>query len=85
MYIFFNLQHYNMKTNSETDREVKMMDVYQEFNEKITVKYKIMNFKSRKIERNYAFSIPGVPVTSEYLEVLYPVRNDIFCFYCNDV
>ncbi|PSN33886.1 DNA polymerase alpha catalytic subunit [Blattella germanica] len=61
-----------MNTDSETDEEVKMMDVYKEFNDKIATKYKILQFKSRKVERNYAFNIRGVPLSSEYLEVLYP-------------
>jgi len=49
-----------------------MMDVYKEFNEKIAERYKILQYKSRKVERNYAFSIQDVPVTSEYLEIVYP-------------
>ncbi|KAJ9591406.1 hypothetical protein L9F63_002012 [Diploptera punctata] len=77
IYLLPREKRYDMKTNSETDEDVKMMDVYQEFNDKVAVKYKIMNFKSRKIERNYAFSIPGVPVTSEYLEVLYPATQSM--------
>jgi len=50
-----------------------MMDVYKEFNEEIAERYKILQYKSRKVERNYAFSIQDVPVTSEYLEIVYPV------------
>uniref|UniRef100_A0A673B0R8 DNA polymerase n=1 Tax=Sphaeramia orbicularis TaxID=375764 RepID=A0A673B0R8_9TELE len=49
---------------------VGMMDVYQEFNE-LSEKFKIMKFKSKKVEKNYAFEIPDVPTQSEYLEVRY--------------
>ncbi|XP_063811770.1 DNA polymerase alpha catalytic subunit isoform X2 [Pseudophryne corroboree] len=50
---------------------VTMMNVYQEFNDRIADKYKIMKFKSKKAEKNYAFEIPDVPASSEYLEVRY--------------
>ncbi|KAK2859391.1 hypothetical protein Q5P01_004011 [Channa striata] len=46
------------------------MDVYQEFNE-LSEKFKIMKFKSKKVEKNYAFEIPDVPSQCEYLEVRY--------------
>jgi DNA polymerase alpha subunit A len=55
------------------DEDLTMMDVYKEFNERIAERYKILQYKSRKVERNYAFSIPDVPMNSEYLEVMYPV------------
>lgn len=62
-----------MQTKTSLDKDVTIMDVYKEFNEKIAERQKILQFKSRKVERNYAFSIPDVPVKSEYLEVMYPV------------
>lgn len=34
--------------------------------------HKIMNFKSRKVVRKYAFDLSDVPAESEYLEVKYP-------------
>jgi len=69
----FYFQHYNMQTKTSLDEDVTMMDVYKEFNEKIAERYKILQYKSRKVERNYAFSIPDVPMTSDYLEIMYPV------------
>lgn len=69
----FYFQHYNLETKTSTNEDVTMMDVYKEFNEKIAERYKILQYKSRKVERNYAFSIQDVPVTSEYLEIVYPV------------
>ncbi|XP_068733005.1 DNA polymerase alpha catalytic subunit-like [Montipora capricornis] len=56
---------------SETDQPVTFIDVYQEFNEKIATKHKIMKFISRKVQKAYAFEIQDVPVMSDYLEVRY--------------
>ena len=69
----FYFQHYNMETKTSTIEDVTMMDVYKEFSEKIAECYKILHYKSQKVERNYAFSIQDVSVTSEYLEIVYPV------------
>ncbi|XP_041717792.2 DNA polymerase alpha catalytic subunit isoform X2 [Coregonus clupeaformis] len=60
----------NPKTGEETDTPVGMMDVYQEVNN-LSEKFKIMKFKSKKVEKSYAFEIADVPTESEYLEVRY--------------
>uniref|UniRef100_A0A671X5Y0 DNA polymerase n=1 Tax=Sparus aurata TaxID=8175 RepID=A0A671X5Y0_SPAAU len=60
----------NTKTGEVLDTPVGMMDVYQEFND-LSEKFKIMKFKSKKVEKNYAFEIPDVPSQCEYLEVRY--------------
>uniref|UniRef100_A0A4W5LBD5 DNA polymerase n=1 Tax=Hucho hucho TaxID=62062 RepID=A0A4W5LBD5_9TELE len=57
-------------TGEETDTPVGMMDVYQEVND-LSEKFKIMKFKSKKVEKSYAFEIADVPTESEYLEVRY--------------
>ncbi|XP_062336085.1 DNA polymerase alpha catalytic subunit isoform X2 [Osmerus eperlanus] len=64
----------NTKTGEVSDTPVGMMDVYQEFNE-LSEKFKIMKFKSKKVERSYAFEIPDVPTQSEYLEVRYSAES----------
>ncbi|XP_029786584.1 DNA polymerase alpha catalytic subunit isoform X2 [Suricata suricatta] len=61
----------DLNTGKETETPVTMKDVYDEFDEKIAAKYKIMKFKSKQVEKNYAFEIPDVPEKSEYLEVRY--------------
>uniref|UniRef100_A0ABI7YKD0 DNA polymerase n=1 Tax=Felis catus TaxID=9685 RepID=A0ABI7YKD0_FELCA len=61
----------DLNTGKETETLVTMKDVYDEFDEKIAAKYKIMKFKSKQVEKNYAFEIPDVPEKSEYLEVRY--------------
>ncbi|KND02063.1 DNA polymerase (pol2) [Spizellomyces punctatus DAOM BR117] len=55
----------------QTDIEVEMPDVYSEF-DALRKKYKISEFASAKVSRNYAFEIPGVPAESDYLKVVYP-------------
>uniref|UniRef100_H2QYF2 DNA polymerase n=1 Tax=Pan troglodytes TaxID=9598 RepID=H2QYF2_PANTR len=61
----------DLNTGKETGTPISMKDVYEEFDEKIATKYKIMKFKSKPVEKNYAFEIPDVPEKSEYLEVKY--------------
>nr|XP_048305741.1 DNA polymerase alpha catalytic subunit isoform X2 [Myodes glareolus] len=61
----------DLNTGKETTCPVTMKDVYEEFDSKIAAKYKIMKFKSKTVEKNYAFEIPDVPEKSEYLEVRY--------------
>ncbi|XP_029979696.1 DNA polymerase alpha catalytic subunit isoform X2 [Sphaeramia orbicularis] len=70
MYLLPREFRVNPKTGEASDTPVGMMDVYQEFNE-LSEKFKIMKFKSKKVEKNYAFEIPDVPTQSEYLEVRY--------------
>ncbi|KAI1891276.1 hypothetical protein AGOR_G00142110 [Albula goreensis] len=70
MYLLPREKKVNMATGEETDALVSIMDVYQEFNQ-LSEKFKIMKFKSKKVEKNYAFEIPDVPTQSEYLEVRY--------------
>ncbi|KAB1252862.1 DNA polymerase alpha catalytic subunit [Camelus dromedarius] len=61
----------DLNTGKEKGTPVTMKDVYDEFDEKVAAKYKIMKFKSKAVEKNYAFEIPDVPERSEYLEVRY--------------
>nr|XP_033803913.1 DNA polymerase alpha catalytic subunit isoform X2 [Geotrypetes seraphini] len=77
-----------LSSGKDTGTPLTMMDVYQEFNERIAEKYKIMKFKSKKVKKSYAFEIPDVPDMSEYLEVKYSaelpqlpqdLRGETFC------
>nr|XP_057915854.1 DNA polymerase alpha catalytic subunit isoform X2 [Doryrhamphus excisus] len=70
MYILPREYKVNPKTGEVSNTPVEMMDVYQEISQ-LTDKFKIMKFKSKKVEKNYAFEIPDVPTQSEYLEVRY--------------
>lgn len=53
-------------TLEETDNDVTIGEIYHEFNE-----YCHHSFKSKKVDKHFAFHIPGVkvPQTSEYLHV----------------
>ncbi|XP_060718299.1 DNA polymerase alpha catalytic subunit isoform X2 [Tachysurus vachellii] len=70
MYFLPRERKVNLVTGEVTDVPVGIMDVYQEFNS-LSEKYKIMKFKSKKVEKNYAFEVPDVPTQCEYLEVRY--------------
>ncbi|XP_076212107.1 DNA polymerase alpha catalytic subunit isoform X2 [Aptenodytes patagonicus] len=61
----------DLSSGKEMETPVTIMSVFQEFNDCISPKYKIMKFKSKKVEKYYAFEIPDVPAKSEYLEVKY--------------
>ncbi|XP_072901729.1 DNA polymerase alpha catalytic subunit isoform X1 [Hemitrygon akajei] len=72
----------NLKTGEDTETAVCLMDVYQEFSEAIAERYKIMKFKSKRVEKKYAFEIPDIPENCEYLEVRYaadlpPLPSDL--------
>ncbi|XP_062235856.1 DNA polymerase alpha catalytic subunit isoform X1 [Platichthys flesus] len=70
MYLLPREYKVNPKNGEVSDTPVGMMDVYQELNE-LSEKFRIMKFKSKKVDRNYSFEIPDVPSQSEYLEVRY--------------
>ncbi|XP_031439703.1 DNA polymerase alpha catalytic subunit [Clupea harengus] len=81
MYLLPREHKVNLATGESTDQPVGMMDVYHEFNS-LSEKLRIMKFKSKKVEKNYAFEIPDVPTQSEYLEVRYsaempPLPSDL--------
>ncbi|XP_069673748.1 DNA polymerase alpha catalytic subunit-like isoform X3 [Periplaneta americana] len=62
-------RHYDMKTKTDKEEEVIMMDVYKEFNEKIAESHKILQFKSRKVDATTHL------IFQEYLEVVYPANQ----------
>ncbi|KAL3848220.1 hypothetical protein ACJMK2_019093 [Sinanodonta woodiana] len=62
---------FSLNGNIDTGFEVTLVDVYQEFNDKVVDKYKINSFKSRSVRKQYAFEKTDVPVESDYLEVRY--------------
>ncbi|KAH7045436.1 DNA polymerase family B-domain-containing protein [Linnemannia elongata] len=54
----------------ETNVEVDMADVYTEF-DSIRQAHKITSWLSKPVERKYAFELPGIPSTAEYMKVVY--------------
>lgn len=63
---------FNARVGQETDKPVSMTDVYEEINDLIN-----HTFKSRRVQKHFAFSVPGVdvPPTSDYLEVIQSAPN----------
>jgi DNA polymerase alpha subunit A len=57
----------------KSNEPVTFIDLYQEFSDTVANKYRIMKYKSMKVEKEYAFELVDVPAQSEYLEVRYPV------------
>ncbi|ORZ34703.1 hypothetical protein BCR44DRAFT_33527 [Catenaria anguillulae PL171] len=53
-----------------TDEEIGPMDVYQEFDQ-IRRHNRISKFASKFVERNYAFEVPDVPRTEQWMKVCY--------------
>jgi len=62
-----------MKTPS--DREVSVLDVYQEF-DAIRSKHNIGRWLSKGTVRKYAFELPGVPSEATYLKAAYPFSSE---------
>ena len=63
----------NQVVTDETGEPVSVGigDVYEEFNSKIAVRYKIPEFKSKPARMSYAFELEDVPDVGDYLEILY--------------
>ncbi|XP_052126861.1 DNA polymerase alpha catalytic subunit isoform X1 [Frankliniella occidentalis] len=72
IYLLPREEQMDLKTKKSTGKPVSLTDVYNEFNNEISKKFKLSTFKSRKVTKSYAFSLPDVPASSEYLEVKYP-------------
>ncbi|XP_078265270.1 DNA polymerase alpha catalytic subunit [Rhinoraja longicauda] len=82
VYLLPREKRLNLKTGKDTETPVGILDVYQEFSEAISERYRIMKFKSKKVEKKYAFEIPDVPENCEYLEIKYaadlpPLPSDL--------
>ena len=45
--------------------------MYEEFDQSVATKNKIMEYKCRKVTKKYAFEKADVPNESEYLEIIY--------------
>lgn len=73
LYLLPRQHKYDLKTKTETDEEVTMGSVYQEFEERILREINLTRFSSRKVSKSFAFTVPDtdVPIESDYLEVLY--------------
>ena len=72
IYLLPREEEVDVKTKNSTGKAITITDVYNEFNNDVAKKYKISQFKSKKVSKNYCFSLPDVPLSSEYLEVKYP-------------
>ena len=58
------------KQGNETNIKVDMADVYTEF-DSIRQAHKITTWMSKPVERKYAFELPGIPSSGDYMKVVY--------------
>jgi hypothetical protein len=58
------------RQGNETDIEVDLADVYSEF-DKILLANRITSWQSKPVERKYAFDLPGIPSSANYLKAVY--------------
>jgi len=58
------------RNGNATSEEVDMADVYTEF-DNIRQAHRITSWLSKPVERKYAFDLPGIPSSGEYLKVVY--------------
>lgn len=71
IYLLPRASRVNPRTGEDLGEVITMKDVYDEFNENITKRLNIKEFKSRPMKKKYAFEKAGVPFEAEYLEVVY--------------
>lgn len=68
---------YDLQAKCETETEVTMANVYEEFDERISKELHLQGFNSRKVVKSFAFTVPDVdvPIESDYLEVIYAGKH----------
>ncbi|KAK9474042.1 putative DNA polymerase alpha catalytic subunit [Dipodascopsis tothii] len=71
--LFFLPRKTRVRNGNDTGETVSTADVAREVSA-LFREHKV-NWKSKTVERRYAFELPDVPATSEYLMVLYPYRD----------
>nr|CAB3264997.1 DNA polymerase alpha catalytic subunit [Phallusia mammillata] len=59
----------------KTGEEISPQDVYQEFDMEVADKFRIMKFKTKVVEKKYAFGVQNVPHQAQYLEISYPAEH----------
>ncbi|KAI7832947.1 hypothetical protein BX661DRAFT_203935 [Kickxella alabastrina] len=58
------------RINPQTNERLAASDVHAEF-EAMAIRHGIRSFGCKPVNRRYAFEIPGVPASTEYLKVVY--------------
>ncbi|KAI9346208.1 hypothetical protein BDR26DRAFT_956003, partial [Obelidium mucronatum] len=57
----------------DTDIDVTMQDLNEEF-DTVRAKFGVKEHMARPVSRKYAFELPGIPVESDYLKVVYSYK-----------
>lgn len=60
----------------DLETPVIFKDVYDEFNERIAIKYKLKEFKCKPSTKKYSFDLADVPHESDYLQFVYSAEQE---------
>ncbi|XP_055614438.1 DNA polymerase alpha catalytic subunit [Uranotaenia lowii] len=78
LYLLAREKELDVRSGTDLDKEVSILDVYNEFCNDISSKLKVTKYRTKKVTKNFAYtsgmSELKVPAQSEYLEVRYSAK-----------
>ncbi|EAT39994.1 AAEL008247-PA [Aedes aegypti] len=78
MYMLAREKEYNPSSKTTTDKDVSMLDVFNEFCNDISTSLKVTKYRTRVVTKNFAYTSGmanlQIPAQSEYLEVRYSAK-----------
>ncbi|XP_055642416.1 DNA polymerase alpha catalytic subunit [Toxorhynchites rutilus septentrionalis] len=78
MYLLAREKELDLPSGTETDKEVSMLDVYNEFCDDISSKLGVTKYRTKVVTKNFAYTSGMgellIPTQSEYLEVRYSAK-----------
>ncbi|XP_062561225.1 DNA polymerase alpha catalytic subunit [Armigeres subalbatus] len=78
MYMLAREKEYNISSGMDTEKDVSMLDVYNEFCNDISTSLKITKYRTKVVTKNFAYTSSmanlKIPAESEYLEVRYSAK-----------
>ncbi|XP_058825862.1 DNA polymerase alpha catalytic subunit-like [Topomyia yanbarensis] len=78
MYMLAREKEFDIRSGTDTEKDVSMLDVYNEFCNDISSRLKVTKYKTKVVTKNFAYtsgmSELQVPSQSEYLEVRYSAK-----------
>lgn len=79
MYMLAREKEYDPRSQTSLDKDVSMLDVYNEFCNDISTKLKVTKYRTRVVTKNFAYTSGmanlQIPAQSEYLEVRYSAKS----------
>ncbi|XP_065095411.1 DNA polymerase alpha catalytic subunit [Ochlerotatus camptorhynchus] len=78
MYMLAREKEYDPRSGTDTDKDVSMLDVFNEFCTDISTRLKVTKYRTKVVTKNFAYTSGmanlQVPAQSEYLEVRYSAK-----------